>query len=116
MQLKDFLEEQAKQLLAGDNFCRPIVCYSEDVNHDAANGDAWLERGTSYVWKVGVLSVVDGNKRDWGYLFIGHQRDPGAPFEFIGQLHYASGENDDPGRCIRRAIECADATDILWNE
>lgn len=111
--LEDFLRGEAKDILGEDRYVAPIVSYQEDVNDDAKT-DAWLDNNTSYIWTVGVLAVVDGNKRDWGYLFIGHQREPGAPFEFIGKLHWADGENDDPKRCLGRYIKCAKMADILF--
>ena len=111
--LEDFLLGEAKEILDQDHYIGPIVSYREDINEDALT-DAWLENETSYIWKVGVLSVADGNKRDWGYLFIGHQREPGALFEFIGRLYWADGENDDPGRCLGRYIKCAEMADCLF--
>ena len=111
--LEAFLMEQAKDILSKDHYLSPIVSYSENVNDDALSDD-WLNNGTSYIWKVGVLSIADGNKRDWGYLFIGHHRDKDHPFEFIGKLFWQDGENDDPGRCLKRYIECAANADILF--
>lgn len=113
--LKKFLEKEAGDLLY-DNFIAPIVKYVEDVNPDAADGDAWLKNKTSYIWKIGVLSIADGNKRDWAYLFIGHQREPDARFELIGNLYWSDGENDDPARCLRRYLKCAADADILFLE
>jgi hypothetical protein len=112
--LQEFLRNEAGSLLEND-FFTPIVSYVEDVNDDALSDD-WLANGTSYIWKVGVLSVADGNKRDWAYLFIGHHRDQHHGFEFIGRLNWADGENDDPARCLRRYLECAASADILFDE
>lgn len=111
--LEEFLRAEAGDLLENE-WIAPIVRYEESVNPDAANGGAWLESNTSYIWKVGVLSIADGNKRDWAYLLIGHQREPNARFEFIGKLYWSDGENDDPGRCLRRYVECAARADVLF--
>lgn len=99
--LKDFLLSNVT-----DEMHRDCATYIEDVNDDALT-DAWLESKTSYIWKVGVLAVIDPNKCDWVYLYIGHQRKPTALFEFIGVLHWSDGENDDIGRCLHRYISIA---------
>lgn len=77
--------------------------YTEHDN-PAALTDAWLENSSSYIWRVGVLTRIDNNKADWMHVWIGHERRPGKT-EYIGHLHYADGENDDPGRCLMRALE-----------
>lgn len=84
-----------------------IFSYSEDISPDAIDGDKWLETGASYIWKVGVLAVIDNNKCDWVYLYIGHQRKPHSSFEYIGCLHWQDGENDDMGRCLKRYVALA---------
>lgn len=77
--------------------------YTEHDN-PAALTDAWLENNSSYIWRVGVLTRIDNNKADWMHVWIGHERHPGKT-EYIGHLHYADGENDDPGQCLMRALE-----------
>jgi len=111
--LEHFLRNKAKGAILEKHFPPPIIVYREDANDDALTG-AWLDNETSYIWKVGVLSVVDGNKRDWGYLFIGHHRKPNYPFEFIGELCWGNGEKDDPGQCLERYLKCAKNADILF--
>jgi len=113
--LEAFLRDEAGKLLETD-YLPPIVAYQEDVNPDAINGEAWLKNETSYIWKVGVLSIADGNKRDWAYLLIGHQRDEKYGCELIGKLYYSDGENDDPGRCLKRALKCAQDADIVFDD
>lgn len=113
--LQDFLRQKAGDKLESEMIA-PIVSYREDINPDAADGDAWLKNRTSYIWKVGVLSIADGNKRDWGYLLIGHQRMPDAECEFIGELYWRDGENDDPGKCLKRYVRCAEMADVLFED
>ena len=109
--LEALLREKAAPIMDKDH---PSVVYgapshySENVNDDAISGDDWLENRTSYIWKVGVLSVIDGKKCDWAHLFIGHLRDDQSEPEFIGVLYWQDGENDDIGRCLRRYLKCLD--------
>lgn len=111
--LESLLRDKAKLIIDdADDFCGCSVSYSEDENADAINGDAWLERRTSYIWKVGALGVVDGDKADWVRLYIGHQRSPRLGPEFIGELYWRDGENDDVGRCLRRYIKTLDAYNV----
>lgn len=107
--LEKLLRDNAKDVIddCADFFgCQ--VNYSEDINPDAINSDAWLENRTSFIWKVGTLAVIDGNKADWAYLYIGHQRKETSDPELIGKLHWQGGENDDIGRCLRRYISTLD--------
>ncbi len=87
--------------------------YAEHCNDDAIDGDRWLETGTSYIWKVGLLGVVDSNKADWGWLHIAHQRDDESKPEIIGALHWAQGENDDVGRCLQRYVYALNASHTM---
>jgi hypothetical protein len=83
----------------------PEYYYERYTEHDnaAALSEGWLENSTSYIWRVGVLTRIDNNKADWMHVWIGHERKPGQ-FQLIGHLEYADGENDDPGRCLARAL------------
>jgi hypothetical protein len=111
MTLRNFLEDEAAKVRCwGDDSA--YVRYAEDVNPDALT-DAWLEKQTSYIWKVGVLVLADNNKLDWAYAFIGHEREPGK-HEFIGFLQFQDGENDDPGRSIRRYVACLTRADHVF--
>ena len=98
LELKSFLETQNANSVKG--------FYVEDVNEDALS-NKWLETQTSYIWKVGVLAVIDPNKCDWCYLHIGHQRNPKAEPEYVGCLCWRDGENDDIGRCLARYLKVA---------
>lgn len=104
--LERFLREHAEP--RWEDWCfGPAYQYREDVNPDAADG-TWLDKRTSYIYRVGVLAVIDANKCDFVEVHIGHQRDPDAPYEYIGKLWWQDGENDDIGRCLRRYIGCLD--------
>ena len=117
MNMETFLLNQADSIVKKhETLCGCIVSYRENVNPYAIDGDKWLETNTSFIWKVGVLSVADGNKRDWCLLFMAQQRSPEHEFEFIGKLEWSDGENDDPGRCLRRMVKCSSQADILYED
>lgn len=97
--LQKYLLDQTKLTL---DYC--AVGYQENVNEDALT-DKWLETGTSYIWKVGVITAIDPNKCDWVYLAIGTQRSPRWPVDIIGHLSFKRGENDDIRATIDRAIK-----------
>ena len=118
--LRTFLESKVKEVLPGifedehDELDIPLVAYTESTSPDAIDGDKWLKNHQPYIWKIGVLTLVDSNKRDWAYAFIGHHREPDHPMEFIGMLHWQDGENDDIARSIERYVECLEACDIVF--
>tara|TARA_R110002051_G_C8754381_1_gene500683 strand:+ start:3370 stop:3726 length:357 start_codon:yes stop_codon:yes gene_type:complete len=86
-----------------------------DENPDALGSEnKWLENGTSYIWRVGVLAQWDSNKCDYARLFIGHERSPDQ-HEFIGFLHWHDGENDDIARCMKRYLELAAVTHPVFD-
>ncbi len=78
------------------------VDFASDVNPDAIDGDEWLENGTSFIYEVGVLTLIDSNKCDFIHVFIGQRRGADTAPEFIGHLHWRDGENDDPARTLQR--------------
>lgn len=82
------------------------VAYRESQNDDALS-DAWLESDTSYIWRVGVLVLYDNNKCDWCRILIGTQRSEASVAKVIGMLEWEGGENDDPARTVKRAMEMA---------
>ena len=94
---------------------QPSINYSEDINDDALS-NAWLDNGTSYIWKVGVLTVVDGNKADWAKMYIAHQRSPAHLIQFIGRMYWEEGENDDMARCLHRYLKCASNASIMFED
>lgn len=114
--LRDFLVAEAQKShpqIFDREFIALQVGYAESISPDAIDGDKWLESRTSYIWKVGVLSVVDGNKSDWAHLFIGHWRSPEHDCELIGHLFWFDGENDDIARSLARYLKCAEYANTL---
>ena len=105
MSLKNFLTERANKFAKLDKSWPDCRDYHEKVNDDALT-DAWLENGTTYIWKVGILAQWDSNKCDHAYLFIGHERRPGN-YQYIGMLFWEDGENDDIGRSLSSYLEIA---------
>lgn len=78
--------------------------YHDDVNNDALSQD-WLDKNTSYIYKVSIVLAIDSNKCDWVYLAIGMQRSDKSDPIVLGSLHFKEGENDDMGRTLQRTIE-----------
>jgi hypothetical protein len=91
-----------------------IEGYAEDVNEDALT-NAWLDKSTSYIYKVGCLRLFDDNKRDFGWAFVGIERDPGD-FQYLGSLYFRDGENTDCGRVMRRVLACLAGCDIVFQD
>lgn len=112
--LKGYARYQLRGISPGTHYDAGRVSYTEDINPDVLDG-SWIHKQTSYIWKVGVLSIVDPNKADWAYLVIGHERLPGMR-EFIGIMRWKAGENDDIARCLRRYVECAGFNDTIFAE
>jgi hypothetical protein len=79
--------------------------YYEDINKDAAT-NKWLDSQTSFVWKVGVLSIIDSNKCDWVHFALAIQKTPHSEIDIIGHFNFCDGENDDIGRVLKRMIGC----------
>lgn len=115
--LQSFLYAEARKIrpYLFETGALTIERYLQNVNEDALS-DVWLDNGTSYIWKVGVLTIIDGNKRDWAYAFIGHHREPNRSCEFIGVLHWRDGENADPGPCLRRYVSLLSEADIIFED
>lgn len=114
--MKKFLLEQAKPYIDDFNYESPfIVGYSQDVNDDAINGDAWLDNGTSWVWKVAVLTLFDSNKRDFGKAYLGMQKSPSSEPILIGTVEFGDGENDDCGRVMRRLLNCLSDAEVCFD-
>ena len=110
--MKEFLLQKADLSEYLKEWCQ--IKYRENINPDAINGDAWLDKGTTYIWKVGVLAVIDANKCDWVQVLIGHQRSPDRPMEFIGKLNWQDGENDDIGRSLDRYLDLMRSMDTVF--
>lgn len=78
--------------------------YSENNNSDVLT-DKWLDNGTSFIFKVAVMTAIDRNKCDFAHVVIGTQRGEDSEPELKGYLYFGEGENDDMGRVIERAFE-----------
>lgn len=78
--------------------------YLEDTNDDALSND-WLEKRTSWIYKVEVLAGIDSNKCDWAVVAIGTQRNKDSKIDIIGRLNFNKGENHDIGRVLDRALK-----------
>ena len=102
MSLRAALEAKAAELWPLDPEYPDFRRYQEDTNPAAIDGERWLDEGSSYIWRVGVLAQIDSNKCDHVRVVIGHEREPGQ-IQIIGQLSWDGGENDDIGRCLDRA-------------
>lgn len=105
--MKDFLKQilfnRNPHMIEADEEGGYFWKYSEDINPDALTED-WLEKRTSYIWKVAVLTAVDSNKLDFTHVAIGVQRDDKNLPELKGTFYFDEGENDDMGRVIHRAV------------
>lgn len=111
MELKEFLKtkayEQRYNSMAYDG-------YEEDVEE---HYNEFIERGCSYIYKVGAFAVMDGNKFDYAYVFFGIQRSKSDNPEYLGCFEFPDGENTDIGVVLGRALKClAEIDDIftLW--
>ena len=98
--------EKDHDVKAMSKYIKPYGSYQENISPDAiSDNDAWLNNGTSYIWKVGVLSVADGNKTDWIDVYIGVKRDEDSHPYIIGRLTFPDGENTDCGRVMKRVFK-----------
>ena len=88
--------------------------YRQNTNDDAKT-DAWLASGTSYIWRVGVLTIWDANKCDQCGVVFGHRREPGYDHQVIGWANWSEGENDDPARTWQRVIDLAAETHPVFH-
>jgi hypothetical protein len=80
--------------------------YVQDDNNDALS-EEWLDKKTSYIWRVGALIIWDANKCDWCGIWFGQRREPNYKIQFKGSMYWDDGENDDPARTVRRVMELA---------
>lgn len=104
--MKKFLLSKAAELINGYNESFVHSLYEENENRDAiSSNDDWLKNGTSWIYKVGVLVVIDANKCDFMWILIATQRNEFESYEFIGLLHFNKGENDDVARTLNRVMK-----------
>ena len=101
--MKEFLTKQLKELHTLENEYTSWD-YQENINPDALSED-WLKNGTSYIYKVGVVTAIDNNKCDWVHVIIGVQRKFNSTPEVKGSFYFCNGENDDIKNVIKRSVE-----------
>ncbi len=110
--LKKFLEEKAKELNPRRTTLEYEV-YREDVE---PNYQQAIEKECSWLHKVGVLALIDGNKWDFCTLFIGVV-DQDDECQFIGKLYFSDGENMDVARLLARMVRVIKEVDsIFWED
>ena len=109
--LKTFLEEKAKELRPNRTTLEYEV-YKEDVEPSYKQ---YLEKDCSYLHKVGVLALIDGNKFDFCTLFIG-VTDAYDDNQFIGKLNFNDGENMDLARLLARMVKTIKKTADIFEE
>lgn len=100
--MEDFLKEELLKHIKNDDYYS--FSYQEDINNDALT-DAWLEKETSYIYKVAVMTAIDSNKFDFAHVVIGVQREQNSDYQLKGYLYFSEGENDDMGRVIKRSLD-----------
>lgn len=102
--MKEFLikkaEENGEEL--ENDFINPIVKYGEDVCDDYVVERDACDDEKSYIYKIGCLAVIDGNKSDWVNFYLAYQREEDSEPEFIGKLSFPDGENTDIIPTIKR--------------
>ena len=85
-------------------YCVPSIKYSETICDDYDVEKHFDDTDKSYIYRVAVLSVIDGNKSDWVHFYVGIQRekeDNTETFQFIGELYFPDGENTDIDRTLK---------------
>ena len=110
-ELKEFLQAKAKEL----NPLRTSLeyeTYKEDVE---TNYRQFIEKDCSWLYKVGVLALIDGNKWDFCTLFIGVV-DQHAACQFLGKLDFSDGENMDVARLLARMVKVIKEVDSIFEE
>lgn len=120
--MKKFLEEKAQlSKRQAEMYIGYRVRYNETICENMNNID-YEEDGCisldfirdkqnySYVYRVGVLSMFDGNKLDFGEFHIGFQTDKDSEMIYMGKLNFEYGENMDIETTIKRIaysmLEC----------
>lgn len=112
--MRKFLEEKAELSKRQDEmYIGYRVRYSETICENMNNVD-YEEDGRisldfirdtqnySYVYKIGVLSMFDGNKLDFGEFHIGFQTDKDGEMIYMGKINFEDGENMDVETTIKR--------------
>ena len=103
--MENYLKEELKKVFPDIEDEYVYFDYSENINVDVDDKDTWLEKRTSYIYKVATLAAIDNNKCDYASIIIGTQRSENSTPEIVGTLNFHRGENDDMGRVIKRAVD-----------
>lgn len=120
--MRKFLEEKAnlaeREL---ESYSGYLVQYDETISEDSHNRDfdddysdslefIRTKSDYSYVYRIGVLAMFDGNKMDFGEFHIGFQSDKDGSMLYLGKLNFSDGENMDIPQTIKRIaysmLEC----------
>jgi len=110
-ELEKLLRRKAKELNPRRTTLEYEV-YKEDVEPDYQKH---LEKDCSWLHKVGVLALIDGNKLDFCTLFIG-VTDAYDECQFIGKLDFNGGENMDLARLLARMVKTIKETHSIFEE
>ena len=108
--MEEFLMKKAKELdprhfeekKADSWWPDPIIKYSEDICNDYNVQLHYDSEDKSYIYGIGCLSIIDGNKSDWVDFYLAYKRDADAEPEFIGNFSFPEGENTAIDSTINR--------------
>lgn len=113
--MRKFLEEKAKlsERQSDGLGCGYYIGYNETIceNHDNIDYDEdnrnsldFIDdsKNYSYVYRIGVLSMFDNNKSDFGEFHIGFQSNKDGEMVYMGKIDFEDGENMDITTTIKR--------------
>ncbi len=97
-ELESFLRDKAQMKIQEytNDVISPFTLYNEKPEENDED---------TYIQNVGVLAVIDGNKRDFANYFIGYDRGDGD-CRFVGELDFSEGENTDMEVTLRKIGKC----------
>ena len=112
--MRKFLEEKAnfKERQSEDYigyYCgyHETICETNDERDFEEDDKYSLEfcrdkENYSYVYRIGVFSMFDANKSDFGEFHIAFQSDKGGEMIYMGKVNFEDGENMDITQTIKR--------------
>lgn len=113
--MRKFLEEKAKlsERQSDEMGCGYYIGYHETISEtdderDFEEDDKYSlefcrdKENYSYVYRIGVLSMFDNNKSDFGEFHIAFQSDKGGEMIYMGKVNFEDGENMDITQTIKR--------------
>lgn len=104
--MEEFLLQKVKELcpesIASDEYWSNKKEYSEDICDDYNVEIHYDSDEKSYIYGIGCLAIIDGNKSDWVDFYLAYKRDKDSEPEFIGKLSFPDGENTDIKTTINR--------------